>query len=178
MRHLLANIVTYVIAFLLIAGAALFAWARSAQLALTNESIVLARFDPDVTPTFEWRELGGSSYERNCLNCHGTEGQGWDQYPGLAHTGRLLEASGGREYLIDLHLYGLTSDRWRAPMPPMGHLQDVELAAVLDYIAERFGGIAGEQPPFLPRDIRARRGLGLSPPEVNRTRPDVGTPMR
>jgi mono/diheme cytochrome c family protein len=175
MRHFLAYIVTYVIAALLIGGAALFGWVRSAQLTFATEQTVVAQFEPARPDTFQWETLGARSYERNCANCHGRDGAGWDQYPGVRHTSRLFGAEGGRAFLVDLHLYGLASDRWRAPMPPMGHIQDVELAAVLNHVLTHFGGDA--LPPgavlYQPGDIAARRGERLSPWEVNERRPSL-----
>jgi mono/diheme cytochrome c family protein len=175
MRHFLANIATYTIALLLIGGAALFAWMRSAQLVLTDEETMVAGFDPDWAAQFDWRDLGARSYRANCLNCHGADGEGWDQYPGIGHTGRLLREEGGRQYLIDLHLFGLTSDRWRAPMPPMGHIQDIELAAVINHVLTRFGNQddLGGAALLAPGEIEARRAERRSPAQVNQDRPDV-----
>ena len=176
MRHFLANVATYAISLLLVAGAAAFAWMRSAQVVLTRESVVLRAYEPAAAGTFPWRELGADSYSRNCMNCHGRDGGGWDQYPGLGHTARLFTAPGGRDYVVDVHLYGLTSRRWRAPMPPMGHIRDVEMAAVVNHVLTRFGNQA-ELPagtPLLdPSEVRARRGRGLTPAQVNRSRPSI-----
>jgi hypothetical protein len=86
-------------------------------------------------------------------------------------------APGGREYLIDVHLYGLTSDRWRAPMPPMGHIQDIELAAVINHVLTNFGNpeyLSSDVQFYLPDEISARRELGLSPWDVNERRPARG----
>jgi mono/diheme cytochrome c family protein len=173
MRHFLANVATYTIAALLIGGAALFAWMRSAQVALTDERTVLARYEPAPAHEFRWRELGGSSYVRNCMNCHGREGEGWDQYPGLGHTAELFTAPGGREYVAELHLYGLASRRWRAPMPPMGHIHDAEMAAVINHVLTSFGNERRVQgiPLYAPADIAARRGQRLSPRQVDQRRP-------
>jgi mono/diheme cytochrome c family protein len=173
MRHFLANIATYSIAIFLLVGAGVFAWLRSTQVTITTESAVLAQFEPEPGAEFRWQELGSNSYRRNCSNCHGPDGEGWDQYPGLGGTAEMFSAPGGREYVIDLHLYGLASPRWRAPMPPMRHLRDVELAAVINYVITAFGppGGAGEQPLLRPEDIAARRGAELSPREVDRYRP-------
>ncbi|CAN5779198.1 hypothetical protein BH23GEM6_BH23GEM6_00100 [soil metagenome] len=173
MRHFLANIATYSIAIFLLAGAAVFAWVRSAQVTITTESAVLAQYRPEQGAPFRWQELGAGSYERNCMNCHLADGAGWDQYPGLGHTARLYTAEGGRDFVIDLHLYGLTSPRWRAPMPSMGHLQDVEMAAVINYVLSSFGNRQQVDDDSLlrPEDIAARRGLDLSPSDVNRRRP-------
>lgn len=176
MRHLLANIITYTIAALLLTGAALFAWVRTEQLVVSDEGTVLARYEPTPGDEFRWAELGRDSYVRNCANCHGRAGQGWDQYPGLGRTAALWAEPGGREYVVDLHLYGLTSDRWRAPMPPMGHLQDAEMAAVINYVLTSFGNerrLPAEARLYTPADITARRGRALSPSDVERLRPDT-----
>lgn len=177
MRHFLGNLATYVIAGLLLCGAVAFAWMRAAQVVVTDEKTALGRYEPARTAAFEWRELGASSYRRNCANCHMKDGGGWDQYPGLGHTAALFARPGGREYVVDLHLYGLASPRWRAPMPPMGHLGDVEMAAVLNHVLTHFGN---ERHPathgrlYAPTDIRSRRGQRLSPGEVDRRRPAGG----
>jgi mono/diheme cytochrome c family protein len=175
MRHFLANLAPYAIAALIVLGAAIFASVRSSQMVLSDEATVLAQFAPGEAHEFEWRALGAGSYVRNCAACHSRDGGGWDQYPGVGHTARLVAAPRGREYVIDLHLYGLASPRWRVPMPPMGHMADVELAAVLNHVLTNFGN-ARELPPgaplYLPADIAARRGLRLRPREVDRFRPD------
>jgi mono/diheme cytochrome c family protein len=173
MRHFLGNLATYAIAIFLLAGAAVFATVRSAQVVITDETAVLARYQPEPGAQFRWEELGGGSYKRNCMNCHAADGAGWDQYPGLSRSAALYVADGGGEYMIDLHLYGLTSERWRAPMPPMSHLQDVEMAAVINYVITRFGDgrLLSEADLLRPEDIAARRGADLSPSDVNRRRP-------
>ena len=176
MRHFLANIATYSIAVLLVGGAALFAWMRSAQVMLSDERTLLARYEPVQGHEFDWAELGSRSYASNCRNCHGGEGQGWDEYPSLGHTPRLFAAPGGRDYLVDVHLYGLTSRRWGAPMPPMGHMHDVELAAVINHVLVSFGNEArlpAAPRLYTPGDIAARRGQRLTPAAVNRARPSI-----
>jgi mono/diheme cytochrome c family protein len=171
MRHVIANIATYAVAALLVVGSAFFAWLRSEQVTVTTEAAVLAGYEP-ADEVFQWFALGESSYVRNCANCHLGDGSGWDQYPGLDRSGAMLRTEQGREHLIDLHLYGLTSDRWGAPMPPMGHIRDVELAAVINYIATRFGD-AGDGDLLVSADIEARRGLRRSPADVERSRPPL-----
>lgn len=175
-RHLLANLVLYGLATLLLAGAALFAFARSEQLVLSDEAALLARWAPAAEREFQWEELGDAAYLRNCMNCHGRDGEGWDQYPGLSHVAALFAAPGGRDYLIDLHLYGLTSNRWRAAMPSMGHMHDIALAAVLNRTLASFGNVHGfpaDALLYLPEDVAGRRGQGLSPWEVNARRPPI-----
>jgi mono/diheme cytochrome c family protein len=174
MRHLLANIAIYLIAIFLLGAAVLFGWVRSAQWVISSEQNILAQFTPAPTQEFDWAELGASAYRRNCENCHGADGQGWDQYPGLGSTVQLFLAPGGRDLLANIHLYGLTSARWGAPMPPMGHMHDVELAAVINHVLTRFGTeqvlVEADQRLYTPGDIRERRGFGLSPGEVETQR--------
>lgn len=171
MRHLVANIVTYAIAALLFLGAAAFAWLRTEQITLADERLLLARHVP-AADEFRWRELGVRGYARNCANCHGPAGEGRDQYPPLDSAAAFAMLPGGREYLIDLTLFGLTSERWKAPMPRMKHIQDVEIAALLNHVAASFGGRAPD-PPLGPMDVARRRGQQLSPAEVNGRRPQV-----
>jgi mono/diheme cytochrome c family protein len=172
MRHFLANIITYTIAVLLFVGAAAFAWMRSSQLELTTEAVALARYEPPDTPGFHWQELGRRGYERNCANCHRSDGSGWDQYPPVTTAGALAREPGGVDYLIDLHLYGLTSHRWGAPMPSMAHIRDVELAAVINYIVTELGG--GDRAVLeSPAEVAARRERGVSPRSVNERRPTL-----
>ncbi len=176
MRHLLAHIAVYLIVLFLLGAATLFAWVRSEQWILATEPEVLEQFAPQAVAVFAWEDLGEDSYRRNCANCHGLEGTGWDQYPGLDHAAMLFMVPDGRDYLIDVHLYGLTSRRWRAPMPPMGHLHDIELAAVINHVLIHFGNeqlLGDEVDLYDPRDIAQRRGLNLSPRDINTRRAEI-----
>jgi mono/diheme cytochrome c family protein len=175
MRHFLANIAIYLIAIFLLGAAAIFGWGRSAQLIVTSEEAVLAQFSPTRAYVFEWAQLGEYAYLRNCQNCHGADGQGWDEYPGLDSTVQLFLAPEGRDLLADIHLYGLTSERWGAPMPPMGHLHDVQLAAVINYMLTSFGqrALLDDTDLFTPQEIGARRGQELAPREVEERRAKV-----
>ena len=173
MRHFLANIMTYTLAALLLLGAGVFAWVRSAQVVITDEYTVLQRYDYPDDRAAGIAELGARSYVRNCLSCHAADGRGWDQYPPIIDSGKIARQPGGRDYLIDLHLYGLTSDRWGAPMPPMGHMHDIELAAVLTHITRHWDAIqsGAPVPAFEPDEIAARRDQRKTPWQVNDTRP-------
>jgi mono/diheme cytochrome c family protein len=178
MRHLLANIATVMIAALLVLGAALFGWLRSQQIVLTDEARTAAAFEPAPAHEFSWQELGQRSYVRNCVNCHGSAGRGRDTYPPIFHAGALFALPGGRDYLIDMHLWGLTSGRWGAPMPRMGHVPDAELAAVLNHVLTSFGNRAllpADAQLYVPSEIAERRGERLSPRQVNRRRPGGGS---
>jgi mono/diheme cytochrome c family protein len=166
-RHLVSNLLTYAVALFLIGGAAIFASVRSSQVLLATEDQVLAQYEPRDDAGFRWRGLGKHSYERNCGNCHLSDGRGWDQYPPITAAGASFESRSGRDYLVDLHLYGLNSGRTGAPMPRMGHLSDVELAAVINYVAFEHGNARGD--PLQPEDVARRRGRGLSASDVAAT---------
>jgi mono/diheme cytochrome c family protein len=156
MRHLLANILTYTIALLLFVGAVLFARMRSSQYTLTYQSTVLAGYEPAEGEQFRWREIGAQTYRRNCQSCHGRDGSGWDQYPGVRNASTMAQNPAGRAQLIDIHLHGLARQGSPTPMPGMGHLHDVEVAAVLNHIVEVFGSDTTAH-PFTPSEIRQRR---------------------
>lgn len=173
MRHFLGNIAIYLIVLIFVGAATLFGWIRSSQLVISNEETVIAQFDACSSQQFAWSQLGKRSYLRNCANCHGSDGQGWDQYPALSHVSRLYMSPGGRSYVIDLHLYGLTSSRSGAPMPPMKHIQDVEMASVINYVLTQFGDEEGMDlngKLLRPQDVTERRGQDLSPLDVNTRR--------
>lgn len=171
MRHLIANLAVYIIAIVLIGGAAAFGSIRSRQLVVIDESTLLSRHEPAIAREFDWAELGAYGYERNCANCHAADGNGRDQYPPLHPAAASYRGDAGRAYLIDLHLYGLASDQWRAPMPRMDHVSDAELAAIVNHVVTRFGGAdPAADGLFQPADIAARRGQGVGPDVVHRRR--------
>ena len=172
MRHFITNVFTYVLAALLVLGSAVFAWIRSSQLVVSDEMSSLARFEGTPETPEAWRALGMSAYEANCRRCHGPEGQGWDQYPPLTGVDQLLAAPGGRDYLIALHLFGVASDRWRAPMPAMGHMHDIELAAVVHHVLTHFGNaLPPGASPIASGEFAAARATPMTPHEVDALRP-------
>lgn len=159
MRHLLANIITYSIALLLFIGAVLFARMRSSQYTLTYQSAVLAAYEPTPGGEFRWRQIGAETYTRNCRSCHSADGRGWDEYPGVEGADSIARTAEGRARLIDIHIHGLATDGSPVPMPGMGHLHDVEVAAVLNHIVEEFG-TGGSVETFTPEEVRRRRAGG------------------
>jgi mono/diheme cytochrome c family protein len=168
-RHLLANLITYSIAISLFIGAALFARMRSSQYTLTYQQSVLAMYEPTPGHEFEWRELGPQTYRRNCRACHASDGTGWDRYPPVVLAATWLDDEDERAFLIDLLLYGLSRRGMPVPMPPMGHMHDVEIAAVLNYIVTAFGGATTGL--FTPDEIAARRGQDYRPQDLGRRYP-------
>lgn len=180
MRHVLANLVTYALAFGLVLGAALFAWARSGQLVIATEADV----EPSETlpvesvTAFAWRDFGENVYAANCQNCHTVDGSGRGMYPPIQNMTAHLAAQGGRGYLVDVALYGLYTEEYGAPMPPMPELSDAEIAAVTNYVLVQFA-VAGSAPDtsrlYVPADVAERRGRTLSEWGVAATRPAVPT---
>lgn len=182
MRHVYANRAAYIIAALLVFASLVFAWIRSAQWVIADERALGAQFvGLERLEDFDWEALGEYGYMTNCRNCHGERGEGYDAYPPLRGVGAIFAAGGGRDYLVDVHLYGLTSSRTTAPMPPFYNVPDATMAALINYTLTRWGNEAQlpeDAQLYLPRDIAARRGQGLSPWDVNARRAalDFGGP--
>ena len=178
MRHVLANIFTYLLIFALVAGAALFAWARSAQLVIARERQV----EPPVLtgdvapPAADWFAFGRYTYQVNCQNCHTMDGSGRGMYPPVQGLTAHLAAEGGRDYLLELTLYGLYTGTYGAPMPPMPELSDAEVAAVTNYLLVQFaaeGAAPDSSRLYLTREVTALRDQELSEWDVANHRPDV-----
>ena len=100
-------------------------------------------------------------YASLCSNCHQPEGGGLaGVYPAL--TGSPWLAGDRAEALIKITLHGLATGEAPTggatpalPMPAMG-LTDEQAAAVLNYVAESFGG-DGRSTGFTPDQVRAVR---------------------
>jgi mono/diheme cytochrome c family protein len=169
-RQLLAYVVAYAIAAVLLGASLFFAWVRSQQYLVQTEAEVMRRFDGVAAiAEFDWQEMGAVGYQANCEICHGSEGQGRDAYPPLVYAGRIFTSPGGRDFLLDVTLYGLASPRHSAPMPPLYNIQDAEVAAINNHVLSRWGNerwVAAED-LYLPGDVAARRGQGLRPHEVD-----------
>jgi len=181
MRHLYANLAVYVLAGSLLLLSMLFAWIRSDQLILATEtSVEPPGFAEAVEPDdFPWREIGERVYVGNCQTCHGASGTGRDVYPPVVGQGAVVEAEGGREYLIRVMLYGLATGTHGAPMPPMPHLSDTQIAAVNNFMLTRFehpARPATDLPLFVPSEVAAERGRRLRERDVAAMRPDVPSP--
>ena len=189
MRHIYAYRITYIIAALLIAAAAFFAWIQSEEIAIvadeTDEREVPV--DPDrITELadFDWEELGETVYIQECSACHQPDGEGTpDLYPPLAgHAPELFRAEGGREFLIKVVLYGLEGEIvvggevYDEPMPPMPQLDDVEIAAVLNRILTAWNNeerLPDDPELYLPADVADERDRNLTPGDVLSARQEL-----
>lgn len=177
MRHLLANVATYALAVGLVIGAALFAWARSAQLVVATEPEVepLAYASAAAPDGFDWPAFGARVYRANCQNCHTADGGGRGMYPPVRGMPAHLAAPGGRDYLVDVVLYGLATGLHDAPMPPMPELTDAQVAAVTNHVLTRFGDARGAR-LYVPADVATRRGRADGEHDVGARRPPVPPP--
>ena len=181
MRHLLANLVTYLLVAGLVLSAALFAWARSEQLVIVRAADIepaeiIETVEITSPAAFTWRDFGEEVYRANCQNCHTVDGSGRSMYPPAQNLAVHLDADGGRGYLLDVTLYGLYTGTYGAPMPPMPELSDAEVAAVTNYILTQFAAEDGAPDAsrlYLPQEVAERRGQGLSERDVAESRPSV-----
>jgi mono/diheme cytochrome c family protein len=169
-RHVISNIFVIALTGLLVLGSLVFMRIRSAQVVISDEATVYAMYEHQPADR-ELEQLREQSYAANCRPCHGAAGRGWDQYPPLTGMSTLAAAPGGRDYLIALHLFGVASPRWRAPMPPMKHMPDALLAAAINYMFESFGNEAHPVEPITPAEIAARRADTAHPADIARLRP-------
>jgi mono/diheme cytochrome c family protein len=181
MRHVLANLAVYVLAVGLVAGAALFGWARSQQLIFSTERAAeLPEYVVAQAPEqFDWEAFGERVYVANCQNCHTADGSGRAMYPPVRGMGAHLGVEGGRAYLTRVTLYGLASGLHAAPMPPMPNLSDAQVAAVNNYLLTRFDDPGRYDPEvrlYIPAEVAAERGLALSERDMGRRRPAVPVP--
>lgn len=179
MRHLLANVATYVLAIGLALSAALFAWVRSEQLMLATAVEVEPQHYATATRpgAFVWPAFGAGVYRANCQNCHMADGGGRGMYPPVQGMEAHLASPGGRAYLVDLVLYGLATGLHDAPMPPMHELTDAQIAAVTNHVLTRFGTLEATAPAlYTPADVAARRGRGDRERDVGARRPPLPAP--
>lgn len=126
--------------------------------------------------------LGREVYLANCVACHQLSGAGVrSSVPPLAGSvPELMAVDGGRQYLLNAVINGVSGELWVAGerfdglMPSWRQLEDEQLAAVLNYIAYDWGNVA--QLPqgavaFTPFEVAAKRTKLILPREISRSRP-------
>lgn len=104
----------------------------------------------------------GEDYMLYCMGCHGAEARGVPgKVPPLAGSlGLFMRAPEGRNYLL------------RVPGAANSVLTDAQLAAVLNWLAERYPVAGGAQPaPFTQEEVRRTRHTPLA--DVQATRREV-----
>jgi mono/diheme cytochrome c family protein len=112
--------------------------------------------------------LGSAVYERQCLQCHGEQGEGVKTasgevaYPALAGNRAVLLKDPTN--LVQLVLYGGYGPATAGHPRPFGmppavlELQDRDIAAVLTHLRTRWGNQASEVTPLQVNRIRAAQG--------------------
>lgn len=121
---------------------------------------------------------GESVYGTVCSACHMATGQGVPSaFPPLAdHFPDLVSAEGGRDYVIDVVLYGLMGAievngvSYNSVMTPhAGMLDDQKVADVLNFVSTAWDNAAGLPEGFLaftPDEVAAQRATQLSSADV------------
>ena len=129
-----------------------------------------------VAANFDWQAIGEKTYNANCVACHQGNGQGIPgAFPPLAnHIPNLYNAQGGKDYIINVVLYGLMGEievdgtTYNGVMTPWGQLSDEQIAATLNHELNSWGNDAmlEDFSPILPDDVAALRGQDLSSSDV------------
>ena len=133
--------------------------------------------------SFDWQALGEQAYTGNCAACHQANGQGVPgAFPPLVeHMSTLYNAEGGREYLINVVLYGLQGEinvlgqTYNGVMPPWSQLSNEQIAAILNHELTSWGNDAllEEFTPILPDEVEAERANTLTAAQVLELRPEL-----
>jgi hypothetical protein len=102
-------------------------------------------------------------YMLHCMGCHGASAEGVPgKVPPLAHTLiQFMRSPAGRSYVL------------RVPGASNSMLSDAQLAAVLNWIAARFGADAlpASAPPFTTQEVSTHRHTAMA--SVQATRREV-----
>lgn len=140
-----------------------------------------------VQPPSQWNAeqavgpVGGEAvYAQNCASCHQSDGGGIrGTFPPVRGHASDLVVDVGRDYMIDLLLYGLqgpiTVDgvRYDGEMPAWSQLSDQQLADVANFIVvdwDEEGVLPEEFAPYEPTEFEEARGQGLSADDVYQRR--------
>jgi mono/diheme cytochrome c family protein len=125
----------------------------------------------------------GAALYSNCVGCHQANGAGVPGvFPPLAgHIPDILAAKGGREWLVQVLLYGLQGSisvkgaNYNGMMPAYPQLSNAEIAALLNHIATQWGNaFPSGQSPFTPEEIQAQRNKNLTAQQVLAARQQLG----
>ncbi|MER3451886.1 MAG: cytochrome C biogenesis protein CcsB [Thermus sp.] len=129
-------------------------------------------------------QADGAKLYAQCAGCHQANGQGLPgAFPPLAgHVSEILNAKGGREYLIMVLLNGLSGPievkgmKYNGAMPAFGGLKDEEIAALLNHIATAWGDAKKVKDfnPFTAEEVKALRTKKLTSQQVLEERKKLG----
>jgi len=113
---------------------------QSAWLALAALLLVACGEAPDSGAELE---VGQAPYLRYCASCHGQQGEGrLPSFPPLAGSEWLEYDAGALTAIVLLGLRGeieVAGRRYAGYMPPMRHVEDADIAAIIGFIKRRWG---------------------------------------
>jgi mono/diheme cytochrome c family protein len=137
-------------------------------------------------PVMVLAQADGAKVYQKCAACHRPTGVGKPGvFPPLAgHAPEILNAERGRDYMIDVALFGLQGEvqikgtKYNGAMRPFGaQLSDEEIAAVLNYVLTSWGNekvLPKGHKPFMAAEVKAQRGKKLTPDTVREARGKLG----
>lgn len=118
-----------------------------------------------------------------CQGCHQPTGAGIPGvFPPLAgHVPEILAAKGGREFLIQVLLYGLQGQitvkgqRYSGVMPAYAQLKDEDIVALLNHMSTQWGNkFPTGQQAFTVAEVRAQRAKTMTAAQVLEARNKLG----
>lgn len=126
-------------------------------------------------------EAGARVYNQNCVACHQGSGQGIPAaFPPLAdHAVHVLE-DGGRQFLIDVLLYGMQGPievngmQYNGVMPAWTQLSNDDIANVLNHVVTAWDSPPNDFVPYQASEVASERDKGLSAAQVHDLRSDLG----
>ena len=123
---------------------------------------------------------GPGVYAANCASCHGADGAGVrGAFPPVAQHAADLVVDEGRDYVVDLLLYGLQGAinvdgvAYNGVMPAWSQLSDEQLANVANHITidwDEDGVLPEDFEPYDPSEFAEARGQQLSANDVYQRR--------
>jgi mono/diheme cytochrome c family protein len=159
----------------------------SAGLLAPVAAALCAAASASAREAFAWQELGATTYAANCAACHQENGEGLPgSFPPLAgHLAEVAGEEGGRDYLINVVLFGLEGEiavggqTYNGVMPGWAFLSDEEIAAVINHALTAWGNQEALPADFAlanPADVATVRPQTKTAAEVHQLRATVVSP--
>lgn len=154
--------------------------------AVESETVATEAPEPpaaaEETAVAAWDEAAGANaFNVNCVACHQANGEGIPAaFPPLAsHTVDVYE-NGGREFLLNVVLYGLqgaievNGTQYNGLMPAWAQLSDDDIANVLNYTLTAWDDAPAGFQPYQASEVADQRGQDLSAVDVFDLREGLG----
>lgn len=118
-----------------------------------------------------------------CQGCHQATGAGLPKvFPPLAgHIPEILATKDGRDYVIDVLLWGLQGEivvkgeKYNGVMPAFNTLTDAQIADLLNHISSQWGNkLPAGQKAFTADEVKAARATKLTAAQVAEVRKKLG----